>query len=499
MSFLGIDVGTTGVKAVVFSRSGESLSHAYDEYDMLKPRPGWLELDAQVVWSCVKQTIARAVKGSARDPVTALAVSSMGESLVPVSRDRRILGTSLLLIDRRGEEYLPLLSSGIGAEKLYQINGNILGIQFSLPKLMWIHDHTPGVYDGAWKFLLWSGFVSFMLGAEPVVDYSLANRTLLFDIDACRWSAEIARIANIDLAKLPDPVPAGTRIGSVSGPIADELGLARGTAIVAGTHDQCANALGCGVTEAGVGMSGMGTYLTIVPVFTGRKPPRSMMKLGLNTEHHAAPDRFVSFIYNQGGLLLKWYRDTFARADRQAAELEGRDIYAELIHEIPDGLSSVVVLPHFTVTGPPEFITDSSGVIAGLKVDTTRGDILKGIMEGVVFYHKALVDSCAETGIVLRELRAVGGGSKSDAWLQISADILGLPMVRTRVSEAGALGVALLAAAGTGAFASIEEGVRSMVSLGERFEPDHARQRAYEERFEKYRALWPLMKDYLRT
>jgi xylulokinase len=499
MSFLGIDIGTTGCKASVFSDTGGALAFAYDEYDMVKPRPGWLELDPGEVWARVKATIARAVKASWRNPVTALAVSSMGESMVAVSRERRILGTSLLLIDRRGEEYLPLLSSRLGAENLYRINGNVLGIQFSLPKLMWIRDHTPEVYSSAWKFLLWSGFVSFMLGADPVVDYSLANRTLLFDVDAERWSEEIAASAGIDLGKLPDPVPAGTRIGTVSGPIADELGLARGTAIVAGCHDQCANAVGCGVTEDGLGMSGMGTYLTIVPVFSGRKPPGSMMRLGLNTEHHAAPGRFVSFIYNQGGLLLKWYRDTFARAERDAAAREGRDVYAELIREIPSGPSTVVVLPHFTVTGPPEFVTDSSGVIAGLKVETSRGDILKGVMEGVVFYHKALVDASAECGITLRELRAVGGGSKSDAWLQISADILGRPMVRTRVSEAGCLGVAMLAAAGTGAFRSLEEGVRAMVSLGERFEPDPARQRLYAERFEKYRALWPLMRDYLRT
>jgi xylulokinase len=507
MSFLGIDVGTTGCKASVFSDEGESLAFAYDEYDMVRPRPGWLELDPSDVWARVRRTIGKAVKAAAQNPrntamqnpVTSLAVSSMGESMVPVSRDRRILGNSLLLIDSRGEEYLPLLSSGLGAEKLYRINGNILGIQFSLPKLMWIRDHTPEIYAGAWKFLLWSGFVSFMLGAEPTVDYSLANRTLLFDLDSCTWSKEIADIAGIDLSKLPDPVAAGTRIGTVSGPIAEELGLSKGTAIVAGAHDQCANALGCGVTDAGFGMSGMGTYLTIMPVFVGRKPPEVMMRWGLNTEHHAAPGRFVSFIYNQGGILLKWYRDTFARADKEASERAGRDVYADLVGEIPAGPSSVFVLPHFTVTGPPEFVTNSAGVISGLKLDTTRGDILKGIMEGVVFYHKTVVDSVADTGIALRELRAVGGGSKSDAWLQISADILGKPIVRARVSEAGSLGVAILAGVGTGAFRSVEDGVKAMVSLGERFEPDPARQRAYGERFEKYRALWPLMKDYLRT
>jgi xylulokinase len=498
MSFLGIDVGTTGCKAAVFSDTGQPLSFAYDEYDIVRPRPGWSELDPAEVWTRVRKAIARAVSGAAGDAVKALSVSSMGEAMVPVSKDRRILGPSLLMIDSRGEEYLPALNAAIGAEKLYGINGNILGTQFSLPKLMWIRDNAPQTYAGAWKFLLWSGFVAFMLGAEPHVDYSLANRTLLFDIDACAWSEEVAGAAGIDLDKLPNPVQAGTRIGGVSARMASELGLAEGTPIIAGTHDQCANALGCGVTDAGFGMSGMGTYLTIMPVFTGRKSADVMMRWGLNTEHHAAPGRFVSFIYNQGGLLLKWYRDTFARADKEAAEKSGRDVYADLIGEIPAGPSSVFVLPHFTVTGPPEFVTDSSGVIVGLKLDTTRGDILKGIMEGVVFYHKELVDSIAETGIGMRELRAVGGGSKSDAWLKISADILGMPVVRAKVAEAGCLGAAILAGTGIGAFAGLAEGVRAMVSLGGRFEPEPDRQREYQERHERYRALWPLMKDYLR-
>jgi len=245
-------------------------------------------------------------------------------------------------------------------------------------------------------------------------------------------------------------------------------------------------------------MIGMGTYMTIMPVFAGRKAPEVMMRWGLNTEHHAAPGRFASFIYNQGGLLLKWYRDTFARADREEAGKTGRDVYAQLIAEVPAAPSSVLVLPHFTVTGPPSFTAESSGVIVGLKLDTTRGDVLKGIMEGIVFYHKELVDSIAETGIAMRELRAVGGGSKSDAWLQITADILGKPVVRAKVSEAGCLGAAILAGAGIGTFASLAEGVRAMVSLGERFEPEPGSQRLYGERHGRYRQLWPLMKDYLK-
>jgi xylulokinase len=499
MSLLGIDVGTTGCKATVFSETGQPLSFAYEEYDIARPRPGWSELDPAGVWARVRAAIARTAREAGRDPVRALAVSSMGEAMVPVARDRSILGPSLLMIDNRGEEYLPRLKGALGVEGLYRINGNILGTQYSLPKLMWLRDNTPEVYNRAWKFLLWSGFVSFMLGAEPCVDHSLASRTLLFDVDARSWSPRVAGAAGIDLDKMPAPVAAGTRIGSLSAVMAAELGLEKGTPIIAGTHDQCANAVGCGVIDKGLGMSGMGTYLCFVPVFLERGPAADMVRWGLCTEHHAAPGRFVTFIYNQGGLLLKWYRDTFARADREAAARSGEDVYELLIREVPQGTSTVTVLPHFTATGPPEFTTQSSGVIVGLKLDTTRGDILKGIMEGAVFYHKELLDSIAGVGIELNELRAVGGGSKSDAWLKMSADILGKPMVRARVTEAGCLGASIIAGVGIGAFASLEEGVRAMVRRGDRFDPDPARQAAYRESYERYRALWPLMKDYLKS
>jgi xylulokinase len=499
VSFLGIDVGTSGCKAAVFSPAGRMLASAYEEYDMARPRPGWAELDPEDVWVRVRRTVAKAVHAASGDPVRALAVSSMGEALVPVSADRRILGPSLLMNDGRGEEYVPALASTIGAERFHRINGNVLGGQYSLPKLMWTRDHSPDVYAGAWKFLPWSGFVAFMLGAGPTADWSLAGRTLLFDVDGRCWSTEIAEAAGIEPGKLPDLVPAGSRIGTVDARVASELGLPRDARIVAGSHDQCANAVGCGVVDEGLGMIGLGSWLCIVPVFTERRPTGTMLPLGLNVECHAVPDRFVTFLYNQGGLLLKWYRDTFARADQEAAARAGTDVYTALAAETPEGPSSVLVLPHFTVTGPPEFLTGSSGAILGLTLETSRADILKGIMEGAIFYHRALVDALAGTGIRMRELRVVGGGSRSDAWPRIAADILGLPLVATAVSEAGTLGAAIIAAAGAGEFSSIAEGTAAMVSTGRRFDPDPGRVRAYGERYERYRALWPAMKDLLAT
>jgi xylulokinase len=497
MSLLGIDAGTTGCKAAVFAEDGQLLGSAYAEYDIRHPQPGYAELDPAEVWDIIKKLIRQAASQASADSIRGVSISSMGEAVVPIAAGGQALGPSLLNFDQRGEEYLADQAAKISAQRLYQLNGNTLGNHYSLTKLLWIQHHQPEIYARTRFFLHWSGYLSYLLGAEPAVDFSLANRTLLFDLDRAAWSDELIALAGLDVAKLPGPVPSGRVIGTLSPSVAGELGLPPGIPIAAGAHDQNANALGCGVIQDGQAVYGMGTYTCITPVFRRRIDPETMLARGLNTEHHAAPGRFVSFIYNQGGALLKWYRDTFAAAEKQAAAASGKDIYAALIAEMPAGASGVLVLPHFMQTGPPEFISNSSGVIAGLKLETTRGEILKGILEGGIYYLKECVDTLPSAGIEIADFRAVGGGSKSNAWVQLSADIFNTAFVRPRVTEAGALGAAILAGVGAGVFSSVEEGVAAMVSLDRTFEPDAARHQAYAERYAQYRKLWPLMKDYL--
>jgi len=498
MSLLGIDVGTTGCKAATFSEGGRSIAVAYQEYDVQRPQPGWAQLDAVEVWEKVKNVIREVAARSWLDPVTALSVSSLGEATVPVSKAREVLGPSLLNFDLRGEEYLESLGSTLDARHLYEITGNTLGNQYGLTKLLWIRYHQPALYRRAFKFLSWGSLVEFMLGADPVVDYSLANRSLLFDIRRKQWSAELLDLADLDPAKLPDPIPSTTQIGRLPPMVAQDLGLPPNIPIVTGAHDQCANAVGCGVIDKGRAMYGMGTYICIVPVFSELRDPKAMIARGLSTEHHAVAGRYVSFLYNDGGSLFKWFRDVFAGVEHQLAREAGDDIYAKLLSEIPQLPSKVMVLPHFSITGPPDFISDSCGVIAGLRLDTTRGDILKAILEGTAFYMRGCVESLPATGIEITDYRVVGGGSKSDSWIQICADIMGRPFVRPKVTEAGALGAALMAGVGSGAFSSIAEGVQSMVKLNRTFLPNREHQNLYDNRFEKYTRMWPSMQDYLR-
>jgi len=412
MSLLGVDIGTSGCKSVVFDLRGRVLSLAYREYDVLHPQPGWAVLDSAHVWEQILETIREAASLAKADPVQALSFSSMGESVVPVSADRRILGPSLLNFDVRGDEYLAELAAGMPDERLYRLNGNALGSPYGLTKLIWVKNNQPQLYDQTKWFLPWAGLAAFLLGGEAFCDQTLANRLLLYDLSTKTWSGELLDWAGLEREKLPPVKPAGSLAGHVSAHGAGLIGLPAGTPIITGGHDQQCNAIGCGVAHSGQAMYGMGSYLCAVPVFTSRPP---------STEDHFVNGQYVTFIYNQGGVLVKWFRQTFAGMEAEQARRVGDDLYAALLDEMPESPSSVFVLPHFTTTGPPRFLSSSSGVMSGLRLETTRGEILKGIIESATFYIRSILQNLPKDAIPIRQLIAAGGGSQSDAWLQLTS------------------------------------------------------------------------------
>jgi xylulokinase len=258
MSLLGIDLGTSGCKVAAFAAHGACLAQASRGYAMRQSQAGWAVLDSHEVWARVREAITEVVAQTGRDPVTALSTSSFGEAMVPVARDRRSLGHSILCLDARGAEHVAHLERELGQEAFYRINPNILGPQYSLPKLLWLREHEPDLFRQADLFLLWGDLVPFLLGCEPVTANSLANRTLLFDLARNDWSEELLAWSGIDRERLGRVVPGGTVIGEVAPAVADELGLPRGVQVVAGGHDQCCNALGSGCIEPGTAVRVVG-------------------------------------------------------------------------------------------------------------------------------------------------------------------------------------------------------------------------------------------------
>jgi xylulokinase len=494
MSLLGLDLGTSVCKAAVFTDTGRCLALATREYPTRHDAPGYAELDSRTVWGRTQEVIAEVAAQASHDPITALCVSSFGETVVPVTSSREVLDSSILCADVRGAEYAQALEEAFGQEGFYRINPNILGPHYSLPKLLWLRDHQPALFDDATYFLLWGDCVGYLLGGEPVTNNSLANRTLLFDLARNNWSDELLAWSGLDRRRFGHVVNGGSVTGTVCDAMAARLGLPRGVRIVAGGHDQCCNALGCGAITAGKAVCGIGTYECITPTFGPVQQPLAMLAESLNIEHHVVPGLFVSFLYNQAGSLVKWFRDTFAAAEAARGDA---DLYARLNGEMPAEPTDLLVLPHFDPPQWPRYLPDTAGAILGLHTHTTRGEILKAIMECATLYFVDGLHGLQRMGIDLTECIAAGGGARSDAWLQIKADIFGVPVVRTRITEGGLAGAAMLAGLATGVYANPRDAVDAFVQQERVFTPSPERHAVYQEKHARYRQLYPALAPLL--
>lgn len=491
MSLLGLDVGTTGTKGVAFNLDGKAIASAYREYPLLSPKPGWLELDPEQVWGCVKEVLSEVASKTAHDPIRALAISAQGEAIHAVDRSGACLTHSVVTFDARTADMPAWWLEHKSRLDLARITGMPLHGMYSLNKVLWFKQNAPDVYAKAWKWLCYEDFVQFRLGLEPVMSHSLAARTMALDARRGEWSQEILAIANVPLDLFARTAPSGTVVGTIPDAVADELGLPRGVVVATGGHDQPAGALGAGILAGGEAVYATGTVDCICPIYETYSITEETVAGNLCCYPSCVPGLYASIAFNfTGGSLLKWYRDTFAREEARIAAESGRDVYDLLCEQVPDKPESLVILPHFTVTGTPHFDTASRGAILGLTLQTTASDIVSAILSGVTYEMKLNLEMLQSAGIGIDKLRAVGGGAKSRVWVQRKADILGVPVAVLEISEAASLGVALLAGQAAGFIESLKETLETAVRIKFTCDPDPYRSREYAERYSVYRDVY---------
>ncbi len=495
MSLMGIDVGTTGCKVVAFDESGAVLAQAGREYPLLSPNPGWYELDPEQVWSFICECL-RAVNAQVRhDPVTALSLSSQGEAMVPVAKDGTVLANSPVSSDRRNTKQTAAMEAALGTARIFELTGQPMSTIYTLPKLLWLRDHAPEIVERAWKFLCYVDFVAFKLGVEPVIDYSMAARTLAFDYRTEDWSDELLTAGHVRRDQLARPLPSGEIIGEIPRKLAQELGFRGSVKVVTGGHDQPAGALGAGVLQPGTAMLAIGTTEALVAVT--EKPRRQMLDYNVSCYHHAAPGNFIALSGNQtGGRLLRWYRDELAAAERAIADETGRDVYDVIVEQIDDAPGDMILLPYFVGSGALHNDPAATGVLIGLNFDSKRADIVRAILEGLTYEQALCIRSLNEIGVEVNRITAIGGGSRSQRWMQIKSDIINLPLSVIHTSEAASLGVAMLAGCATGVYSSLEEAAAQLIKLRKTFYPRPDRVPHYQRQLtifaDLYRALRPI-------
>ena len=496
MSLLGLDIGTTGCKAVAFDEEGSLLARAYREYSLLHPKPGWAELDVNLLWKKIKEVIFDVANKTRSDPIKALSVSTQGEAVVPVTKDGKPLYNFSVSFDKRTEPQCQWWQEEIGKEEIFQITGMPLHPMYTINKIMWLKENRRDIYRKAWKFLCVEDFVIFKLGAFPAINHSLAARTMCFDIREKKWSEKILSLAGVRKELLSEPKPSGCPVGKVNSKIAEELNLKSDVVVVTGGHDQPCGALGAGVVSPGLVMNAIGTSDVLCSAINEPLLNKEMLGNNYCCYPHTCPDIYITISFNlTGGLLLKWYRDTFCFEEKMEAKRAGRDVYDIIVERANPEPVDIYILPHFVGSGTPTLDSKSKGAILGLTIDTTKEDISRAILDSNNYDLRLNMDKLKEAGIPMEEIRTIGGGAKSERWLQLRANVLGKRVCTLKVSEAVSLGAAILAGVGINIFTSPQQGAQQWVKTDRAFEPDVKQHSQYRERYQNYLKIYPALKE----
>lgn len=494
MSYIGLDIGTSGCKAVVFNEAGLELASAYREYPVKRPRSNWAELDSEEVMAKCFEIITE-VNSMIDDPVLALGISSQGEAFTPVGSNGKILGKAMVSSDSRAADLADPWSNQFGAKKLYHITGHTPHPLFSLFKLLWTKENQTDIWSDAAFFLCFEDLLQLKLGIPPHISWSMAGRTMLFDVIRHEWSSEILSSIGLDASRLAKPVPSGQLLGNIDKKIAKDLGFKNEVAIVSGGHDQVCAALGAGILSPGMCMYATGSVECFCPMLNEPAFSDELRRNNLNCYDYTIEGKYTTLAYSlTGGNILKWMRDTLGYEERKLAEDTGKNPYQHLLEKMPDEPSSLLVLPYFSATGTPYFDTKAKGAIIGLQQTTTKDEITKALLEGVALEMKLNLQLMEGAGMQIDTFVATGGGTRNDTWTQMKSDILNKKVIVRDVEEAGCYGAALLAQS-----AQLGKPIEKLIRTDMQdkiFMPDLKNAQIYEEKFKSYKLLYPVLKQF---
>ncbi|MBQ9086076.1 MAG: carbohydrate kinase [Clostridia bacterium] len=477
----GLDIGTTGCKLSVYDDLGEFAFNSYREYEVRR-QGGTHEIDPSGIFDAVCQVIREAC---ASYELTAIGVTSFGESFVALDERDEILLPAMLYTDPRGEEECRILCDRLGEKRVTEIAGVKPHTMYSLPKMMWIRENLPEVYGQIKRLMLMEDYVVYSLCGVAQIDYSLAARTMAFDIREKCWSAELLAAAEIDESLLSRPVPTGSVAGKMKKALADALGVKNEIVIVSGAHDQVASAVGAGVLAPGEAVDGTGTVECVTPVFDRIPEEEAVYAEGYSVVPYVFDGTYVCYALSfTGGATLKWFRDNFAK------RFEGKNVYAELDRQVSEEPTGILVLPHFAGAANPYMDNGSRAAMIGLTIEHTAADLYKALMEGVTYEIMTNIEHLESAGICPDGLYATGGGASSDVWMQIKADILGRPVTALRAKEVGACGTCMLAGVATGIYKDLEEAKKRFVKVRKTYFPRERQYQTYQDYYKAYRRLY---------
>jgi len=493
---LGIDIGTTGSKAVLLNEDGTVRATATTEYPMATPQPLWAEQNPEDWWTATVASIQEVLSDAGKpSSIAGVGLTGQMHGLVLLDAHGHVLRPCIMWNDQRTAQECSEITAELTLGRLLQLTGNPVLPGFTAPKILWVKKHEPQVFARIAKVLLPKDYVRFRLTGNYAGDVSDSSGTSLFDVGHRTWSAEMLSALNIPRAWLPDVMESSEVAGRLSAAGAQATGLPRGIPVVAGAGDQAAQALGTGIVREGTVSATLGTSGV---VFAASNTYKIEPEGRLHAFCHAVPETWhlMGVMLSAGGS-LRWYRDTLGQEEIARAREMKRDPYEILIEPIasvPAGSEGLLFLPYLTGERTPYPNPHARGVLFGLTIRHTKPYLTRAVIEGVTFGLRDSLSLLQGLGISAGEVRASGGGARSPLWRQIMADVFGTNIATVTSEEGAATGAALLAGIGAGVYRDAAQACAQTVRLGAVCPPGPD-QRRYESFYTRYRALYAALEN----
>ncbi len=494
---IGIDVGTTGTKTILIDEKGNLLSSALEEYPLNTPKPKWAEQDPEDWWKATVNSIKRVIKDSKVSPedISGLGLSGQMHGLVLIDKSYSVLRPAILWCDVRTTEQCHYITEKVGKDLLVKSTCNPALEGFTAPKLIWVRDNEPEVYDKAYKMLLPKDYVRFRLTGEIASEVSDAAGTILFDVKNRRWSSEVLSRLEISEDLMPPCYESIDICGRITPKVADITGLKAGTPVVGGGADNACTAVGNGIVVAGRTSASIGTSGTVL---TPTDTPEVDPGLRAHTFCHCVPGKwYIMGVMLSAGGAFRWFRDTIGDKEVEQAKQAGIDPYEILTKEasnVSPGCEGLIFLPYLIGERTPHGDANAKGVFFGLTLRHKKEHLVRSVMEGVTYGMRDSLEIIKGLGLNVGQIRATGGGARSALWRQMQADIYKAEVVTINISEGPAFGAAILAGVGSGVYSSIQEVTDEIVKITSRTQPIEANTKIYDEFYQVYRSLYPALK-----
>jgi len=496
---LGIDIGTSGTKALLINaaKGGEVAWSSTRTYPLYTPKPLWAEQEPEDWWQATVAAVRDVLESSgvSAKSIKGIGLSGQMHGSVFLNAQNQVLRPAILWCDQRTQTECDWIMNTVGHDKIIDLISNPVLTGFTAGKIVWLRNHEAGLYSQVNKVLLPKDYIRFRLTGEYATEVSDASGTALFDVKNRNWSGEMLDSLEIPSDWMPKVYESPEVSGKVSAESANLTGLIEGTPVVGGGGDQAAGAVGNGIVEPGIISSTVGTSGV---VFAFSDKPLVDPKLRVHTFCHAVPDKWhVMGVMLSAGGSLRWYRDNFAQDESVVARSLGKDPYEIMSQQAamaPVGSDGLIFLPYLTGERTPYPDANARGVFFGMTLRHERKHFVRSILEGVAYGMNDSFEILEEMGVPVSQVRASGGGARSEVWRQIQADVTGYDHVTINIDEGPALGVALLAGVGVGIYPDVSKACREVIKVDCSTKANMENNKTYQRYHSVYRSLYQSLK-----